>query len=46
MKHVYTVRDALNLPHSRKAKQHAARRREGNEMKEESFLEKGSFFTT
>ncbi|VDK80748.1 unnamed protein product [Litomosoides sigmodontis] len=40
MKHVYTVRDALNLPHYRKSKQQEARRKEKNEMKEESFLEK------
>ncbi|CAG9530140.1 unnamed protein product [Cercopithifilaria johnstoni] len=40
MKHVYTVRDALNLPQPRKAKQQTAHRSEGNEIKEEKFLEK------
>ncbi|KAL4003891.1 hypothetical protein ACH3XW_9475 [Acanthocheilonema viteae] len=40
MKHVYTVRNALNLPQLRKTKQQATNRSEGNEIKEENFLEK------
>lgn len=43
MKHVYTVRNALNLPQPRKTKQ-ISHKTEENEIKGENFLEKGSFF--
>ncbi|VDO42949.1 unnamed protein product [Onchocerca flexuosa] len=42
MKHVYTVRDALNLPTSRKIKQQTAHKIEGIEIKEKNFLEKAT----
>lgn len=43
MKHVYIVRDALNLPQPRKAKQQTNHKSRENEIKGENFLEKGSF---